>query len=102
MQWTAPTTGIAMCQSAVAVVERRESPLGRLLPATIRIPSTLDRPLLRLRAVGQLIEFRQAETDPKAPLSLGRGRTGTFRVRKLLIFRFTVATCVRFLAGKNQ
>ena len=28
MQWTAPTTGIAMCQSAVAIAERRESPLG--------------------------------------------------------------------------
>jgi len=28
MQWTAPTTGIAVCQSAIAVVERRKSPLG--------------------------------------------------------------------------
>ncbi len=32
MQWTVPTTGIAMCQSAVAVVERRESRLGYQLP----------------------------------------------------------------------
>ena len=28
MRWTAPATGIAMCQSAVAVVDRRESPFG--------------------------------------------------------------------------
>ena len=28
MQWTAPTTGIAMCQNAVAVEGRRESAYG--------------------------------------------------------------------------
>ncbi len=33
MQWTAPITGIAMCQSAVAVVELRESAYGYTLPS---------------------------------------------------------------------
>ena len=28
MLWTAPTTGIAMCQSAVAIEEQRESAFG--------------------------------------------------------------------------
>ena len=28
MQWTAPTAGIAMCQSVVAIADRRESAYG--------------------------------------------------------------------------
>ncbi len=40
MQWTAPTTGIAMCQSAVGSEERRESPLESPFVQVSRTPWT--------------------------------------------------------------